>query len=39
LASLADYVQYLNQTGLLQRIARAEARFAAKKGVRWRKVH
>jgi hypothetical protein len=38
LASLADYVDFLNRPPLKQRLAAAEKAFAAGKGVNWRKV-
>lgn len=38
LASLAEYVRFLNQPTLPQRLAAAEKSIAAGKGVHWRKV-
>ncbi|HEY4328553.1 MAG TPA: hypothetical protein VGN88_02365 [Phycisphaerae bacterium] len=38
LASLSDYVQFLNQADLLKRVTEAEKEFATGKGVNWRKV-
>jgi hypothetical protein len=38
LHSLADYVEFLDRTNLLQRVAKAEKDLAAGKGVNWRKV-
>jgi len=38
LESLADYVRFLDQPPLMDRIAAAEKAIAAGKGVGWRKV-
>ena len=38
LASLADYVDFLNRAPLVRRLAEAEKAIAAGKGVNWRKV-
>jgi hypothetical protein len=38
LASLADYVDFLNRPPLLQRLREAEKAIDAGKGVNWRKV-
>lgn len=38
LESLADYVQFLDQPPLTQRIAAAEKAIASGKGINWRKV-
>ncbi|MGA2583853.1 MAG: hypothetical protein ABSG31_11295 [Tepidisphaeraceae bacterium] len=38
LESLADYVRFLDQPPLMDRIAAAEKAIAAGKGVSWRKV-
>ena len=38
LASLADYVAFLNRPTLRQQIEKAEADLKANKGVNWRKV-
>ena len=38
LASLADYVRFLNQPPLIDRVAAAEKSIASGKGVNWRKV-
>jgi hypothetical protein len=38
LASLAEYVQFLNRPPLLDRLAAAEKAIAAGRGVNWRKV-
>ena len=38
LESLADYVQFLDQPTLIQRVIAAEKAIAAGKGVNWRKV-
>ena len=38
LASLADYVQFLNRPPLADRLMAAEKAIAAGKGVNWRKV-
>ena len=38
LASLADYVDFLNRPPLVRRLAEAEKAIAAGKGVNWRKV-
>ncbi len=38
LASLADYVEFLNRPPLIQRIKAADKAIAAGKGVSWRKV-
>jgi hypothetical protein len=38
LASLADYVAFLNRPTIRQRIAKAERDLKANKGVNWRKV-
>jgi hypothetical protein len=38
LESLADYVRFLDQPPLMERIAAAERAIAAGKGVKWRKV-
>jgi len=38
LESLADYVRFLNQPPLIERVAAAEKAIASGKGVNWRKV-
>ena len=38
LESLADYVQFLNQPPITERLAAAEEEIASGKGVPWRKV-
>lgn len=38
LASLADYVQFLNRPPLIDRLAAAEKAIAAGKGANWRQV-
>jgi hypothetical protein len=38
LASLADYVRFLNQPALIDRITTAEKAIASGKGINWRKV-
>ena len=38
LASLADYVEFLNRPSLEQRLAAAEEAIAKGKGLNWRKV-
>ena len=38
LASLADYIAFLNRPTLRQQIEKAEADLKANKGVNWRKV-
>ena len=38
LASLADYIAFLNRPNLRQQIAKAERDLKAGKGVNWRKV-
>jgi len=38
LESLADYVRFLDQPPLMERVAAAEKAIAAGKGVNWRKV-
>ncbi|MGB7160937.1 MAG: hypothetical protein WBD40_22940 [Tepidisphaeraceae bacterium] len=38
LASLAEYVQFLNRPPLTDRLAAAEKAIASGKGVNWRKV-
>ena len=38
LASLADYVYFLNRPPLIRRLANAQKAIAAGKGVNWRKV-
>ena len=38
LASLADYIDFLNRPPLVRRLAEAEKAIAAGKGVNWRKV-
>jgi hypothetical protein len=38
LASVADFVQFLNRPTLSQRIVTAEKALARKKGINWRKV-
>jgi hypothetical protein len=38
LESLADYVRFLDQPPLIQRVASAEKAIASGKGVNWRKV-
>ena len=38
LASLADYVDFLNRPPLVRRVKGAEKAIAAGKGVHWRKV-
>ncbi len=38
LESLADYVQFLNQPPITDRLAAAEKAIASGKGVNWRKV-
>ena len=38
LASLADYVAFLNRPSLKEQVEKAERAFKAGKGVNWRKV-
>ena len=38
LASLADYVAFLNRPSLKEQVEKAEREFKAGKGVNWRKV-
>jgi hypothetical protein len=38
LESLADYVRFLNQPPLIERVTAAEKAIASGKGVNWRKV-
>jgi hypothetical protein len=38
LESLADYVQFLDRTPLVERLAAAEKAIAAGKGINWRRV-
>jgi hypothetical protein len=38
LESLADYVRFLNQPSLIDRVAAAEKAIDSGKGVNWRKV-